>query len=256
MEVIVWHNLRQQKALFWSGSAFFGLCVLLVLAVPYNTQMSLGHNGLIHPLKLAMVSWLYLWTMALLLPLVNNGALVRGFASFAIFVLVFEQAVIMVRAYGGPWPNLYPQSQFEELLFGLPLILIAMLNLFTIGLAFSLKNQKDQLAAGFKASLFYGLLFFAISGFLGAILGAINGQHTSAETGGYGHSFLNWGLLHGDLRGAPFWGMSALQIVPMFGLYATNKIQSEAVGKRLVSLFCAVYATFWVLCLLQAPRIV
>lgn len=90
-----------------------------------------------------------------------------------------------------------------------------------------------------------GILLFVVFAFEGFVV-AFRLSHTvGAPDGGPGLPVTNWSTQYGDLRIAHFFGMHALQLIPLFGYYVARRSFQ-------VVLFSAVYLGFVAFLLMEA----
>lgn len=246
------NRLRYNQSFFWSGILFFIISVTLVTVLPFYTEEVLGINALIKPLKFSISIWIYLWSMALLLPYVENKDLVRKFTWLSIFTMLFEQTVITVQALRGTLSHFNQSNIIEGILFGLMGIFITAITIYTVVLAFSFKKQVDEIDKSLKIAIFWGLLIFVFGSFIGGAMGAINSHNVGGEMGGEGLEFINWSMHYGDLRISHFIGIHALQIIPFFGFIISKIIRHHSHRLIAINMFSLIYFLLVAFLLAQA----
>ena len=71
--------------------------------------------------------------------------------------------------------------------------------------------------AGYLWGVRLGVSLFVIASWLGFVIVANNGHTVPAPDGGPGLPFVNWSTTGGDLRIVHFFGMHAMQALPILG---------------------------------------
>ena len=219
------------------------LCGVLALT---TTGQVLGINAFIKPAKFFVSIWIFCWTMGWYTGYLQKRRAVTIYSWVIVIVMVFEMAVIVGQASRGQLSHFNVQSLSGGILFTLMGIAITTATLWTayIGyLFFRLKPVAIGLAYLWGIRL--GILIFVIYAFEGFMMAGRLAHTIGVPDGGPGLPVVNWSTRYGDLRVAHFFGMHALQLLPLFGYYLARR-------PRQVMLMAAGYFLFVTFLLIQA----
>jgi len=241
----------RNKTLAYLGTGFLVLSIILMILIPFNTNVVLGLNSLVKPLKFSISLWIYSWTMAYIVSYFKNKIIKKRLIFLIVFVMLFEQIVITIQAFRGTLSHFNVSTPVEHFLFNLMGVLITVVTGYTLYFAFKFKNQIDNLPKSKKDGLFYGLVIFVIAGFMGGLMGAILSHNIGDDMGGAGLPFLDWSTKVGDIRVAHFIGIHALQIIPLFAYTVQNKFK-EKNSINLIRIFSILYFLLVVYTFVQA----
>jgi len=163
-----------------------------------------------------------------------------------IVLFSIELILITYQAAQGKMSHFNVATATDQLIFNLMAVAITILMLHTLYVALLFFNQThfdapETLVLAIKLSLLVTVVF-AFEGFaMGALL-----KHTVGSTDGSpGLPVTNWSKHYGDLRVAHFFGMHALQIIPLIA-YLVAKTKREVV------MIAALYLVFVTYTLVQA----
>ncbi len=235
------------------GLFFLILAVFLGLYATVNTETILGINSMIKPLKFALSTWIYAWTMAYLLFYVNNQIRVKWYSILATFVMLYENAVITIQALRGKLSHFNQTELLGGILYAIMGVLIVWLTTATLIISLIFIFQKTNIISKpFALSIKIGLLLFVIFSFMGGYMSVINSHNVGGKIGEAGLTFLNWSTLFGDLRVAHFFGIHSLQVIPILGFFVSTNIKNESKASLMIWLGSIIYLGFVCFTLMQA----
>ncbi len=236
---------ERNKLLAYAGLISLLVAILLGIYAPFNSKEVLGLNSMIKPIKFCLSIWIYQWTMAYLLFYVNNQKRVKWFAYLSVFVMTFELSVIIGQAFIGGLSHFNQTASLGGILYGLMGVLIVWVTAATLVLTIRFIFQKSySIPAPFALSIKIGLFLFVVFSFFGGYMSVLNTHNIGGKMGESGLPLLNWSTLYGDLRVAHFFGIHALQVIPLAGYFITEKIQEERKAKIYVWMIALIYFAF------------
>ena len=216
---------HRDPLLFWLGAAMmlaFIVCALLSIG---DQRLVLGINPWIKPMKFLTSVTIFVWTIAWFMPetrVVSGTGLIdkRQFIRWTIFVsMIIEMAGIILQAGRGVQSHFNQATAFDIAIFTVMGTTIAF-NTFAIWvLLWIIRRDTPPQRAGYIWGIRLGVAIFLLANYQGAII-LLNNAHTvGAPDGGPGLPFVNWSTGYGDLRVAHFFGMHALQALPLLGFF-------------------------------------
>jgi hypothetical protein len=236
-----------------TGNIFLALAVFLACMSFITETQVLGINAMIKPLKFALSTWIYAWSMAYLLFYLKNQKRVRKYSILACVVMVFENAVITVQAFRGTISHFNQYELIGGIMYALMGIMIVWLTTATGVLTVRYLRQTEHTIEPAKVlSVRIGLVLFVVFSFFGGYMSVINSHNVGGEMGKVGLTFINWSTQFGDLRVAHFFGIHSLQLIPVLGFYVSNKIQNEHKSKTVIWVFSLLYVAFLCFTIMQA----
>jgi hypothetical protein len=235
---------QRNRLLANMGTLFLVVSILLSIYAPFNTVQVLGINAMLKPIKFCISIWIYAWTMAYLLYYVDNQQKVRQFSILATVTMIYENAVIIVQAFRGKLSHFNQTEIVGGILYALMGIMIFWLTTATLVLTIRFMRQKTyQINSALVLSIKIGLILFVFFSYFGGYMSAINSHNVGGKIGDAGLPLLNWSTLFGDLRVAHFFGIHSLQLIPLFGFWASKKY-SEVKAKQYIWGVAILYLSF------------
>lgn len=254
------------RPLLWTAIAMAALSLALaVLAVVAPNEIT-GRNGWFKPLKFSLSIALYTATTAWLLGLLPpRRALGRIGTGIALCMLV-EIAVITGAAALGTTSHFNVSTPEHALAYGIMAVSVLIAWVLMIVLAVAACRRDVQRGRPARRLAVQAGLALTVVGMGLAFLmtarpeqGGIAGAHAvGAPDDGPGLWFLGWSTTGGDLRIGHFFGMHALQAVPLLALLLERlaarlpRLRDEGVRNRLVGVGSAGYLGLMALVTVQA----
>ncbi|WP_437953699.1 hypothetical protein WME98_25555 [Sorangium sp. So ce296] len=225
--------LRRSPVLFTAAAVHVALLVLLLGVAPLDARLVTGLNPWIKPAKFAASIAIYLLTINWLvgdvaLPPRGRRAVVWG----TVAMVSFEMLAIVMQAARGVASHFNQSSLFDGAVFALMGIAI----LVNTGLAGYLASRfwttRPPLPAPYLWGIRLGFLLFMLACAEGGFMSEQNAHSVGVADGGPGLPIVNWSTRGGDLRAAHFFGMHALQAVPLFGAWLSARASGSASRTR------------------------
>lgn len=238
-------DLRSRNAILY----YFGwICLMatvacIVMMFMDDTKVS-GINAWIKPAKFYISTVFFAWSMGWYLYYLESPRKTISYTIMSVLVMTFELVVITWQAANGRLSHFNISSPLYLSLYNAMGVAIVTLIFWTVYICvvfFAKKNIKAPRPYIWGIRL--GLLMFIIFSLEGGIMAAQLRHTVGADDGGSGLPFVNWNGAYGDLRVAHFFGIHALQLLPLTGYFiAKNNRQLFVVAGLyfvMVSIFFA-----------------
>ena len=219
-----WYRTMQGRhpAFAMNGTAMLAVLLLCLAAMPFDGRQLGGLSVWIKPAKFAASLGLWFWTLAWLWPAIGPTARRGWLARLAVPVMLgcawFELTYIVGRGALGLPSHFATGDLFSALMFALMGLASTLLVLLVaaLGLLILLRGNPDMPALPRRAAG-WGML---LTGVLGGAAGwaiAIHGGPWVGGAPGYTGAMppFYWSREAGDLRVAHFFGMHAMQVLPL-----------------------------------------
>jgi hypothetical protein len=212
-------HLRNALLHFFGWLCLLGGIICTILTITTTAQVN-NINAFVKPAKFFYSVWIFCWTIAWLIYELQQPATINSYSIMVVVVMTIELAIITWQAANGRLSHFNTRTPLYTSLFTIMGVAISILTAWTLvmgGLFFG--KQVTHLPPGYLWGIRLGILLFVIFSFQGGMMGA-KLQHTvGAADGSSGLPILNWSKQYGDLRIAHFFGIHALQLLPLLGYY-------------------------------------
>ena len=272
-------RLRTVLARLWTGSPALttaGLLMIGALAAStvglvVDSRVITGAPAWLKPAKFAISNAIYTLTLAWIftqLPAWPRTRRITGWATA--IILVLEVVIIDLQAWRGTTSHFNVGTSLDTVLFAIMGLAIALQTLSSVAVAAALWRQHFV-----DRALGWALRFGMVITIIGACTGAfmtrptaaqleearvtgritIAGAHTvGAPDGGPGLPGTGWSVQHGDVRIPHFFGLHAMQMLPLLALTLRRRRVAGIARVRMMLVATASYATLFAILLWQALR--
>jgi len=242
-----WGQLKQRnRLLYLNGFVNLAFALLMVIFIFTDDREIKGINAWIKPLKFFLSVAVLSWTMGWILTYLQNQRIVKIYTGILLVTMIIELAAICLQSYRGTTSHFNVSTVFNGVVFAIMGIAILTFTVATAVICFLFFRQRnfnlpEKMIWAYRIGLLCFLLFSIEGGLMISFM-----KHTVGDVdGGSGLPLLNWSLNAGDLRVAHFFGMHALQLIPLVGHFL-------ATGKKQVFIFSGLYLIWVIVLFIQA----
>ena len=256
--------LRWHRPLLVLTGVMAALAVVTAAGIFFDPRVLTGAPIWVKPFKFALSLGIYGLTIAWMLSVLPRRSRVGEWAAVVIVaVAVIEEAIIVLQAARGTTSHYNEATPFDAALWkamGLSIMMLFVSHLIIAVAALRQKIQDRTIAYGMRLGLGLSLL-----GMLAAVpmviprgepeIDGVAGAHSvGVPDGGPGLPFLGWSTTGGDLRIGHFFGLHALQALPLLAFLLTRTALGDRTRARLLLVGGAAYGVLNVLLTWQALR--
>jgi hypothetical protein len=217
---------RRNPLLYWFGWLNFLAALVCIVMIQTTGTIVLGINAWIKPMKFYLSIGIFCWTMAWYLYHLQQQRAVRAYSWMSVIVFIIETVIITWQAANGRLSHFNVSTPLYGMLFTIMGIAITILALWTLWIAVLFFRQKQfDAPMGYIWGIRLGIVLFVIFSFEGGMMAGRLSHTVGAPDGSAGLPVLNWSREYGDLRIAHFFGMHALQLLPLLGYFVFRKKQ-------------------------------
>jgi hypothetical protein len=219
---------HRDPLLFFTGASMLLLLVVVTLLSISDTRSIMGLNPWIKPMKFMASITIFLWTVAWFMPETQPRPRARAIVRWTIAsAMVIEIVMITMQAWRGTTSHFNIATAFDAAVFNIMGIAIALNTAAIVLFWWIIRRDTPPRRAGYIWGIRLGVLLFLVASIEGGLIVGNNAHTVGAADGGPGLPFVNWSTEYGDLRVAHFFGMHALQALPLLGFVLDRTTRSR-----------------------------
>lgn len=209
---------HRDPLLFWTGAMMMLLLLVATLISIGDTREILGLNPWTKPMKFMVSIAIFLWTVGWFMPETAPSPRSRAIVRWTIATaMVVEIVIIVLQSARGTSSHFNHATAFDDALFGI-MGLGVVFNTLAMALFFwIIRRDTPPHRAGYIWGIRLGVAMFLLASLQGTLIVSNDAHSVPGPDGGPGLPFVNWSTTSGDLRVAHFFGMHALQALPLLG---------------------------------------
>jgi hypothetical protein len=192
-----------------------------------DSRTLLGIDIWIKPMKFAISIAIYSLTLAVIMKYVRRRGIQKLVSYMTSIGLFLELIIIIFQAAQGKKSHFNSDTTLDIVIYGLMGLIIAMVTVALIILFVHIVRNKLDLPAQSKHT--------------------VNG-----DDGGAGIFILNWSTLVGDWRVVHFFGLHALQAIPLLTLILTHHLHSPKAKTSVTWVISILYLSFVIFTFIEA----
>ena len=205
--------------LFWTGALMLlGLVVVTLLSIS-DQRLILGINPWIKPMKFLISITIFLWSIAWFMPETEPDLVRRALVRWTVAgAMVIEIVLICWQSARGTTSHFNADTPFDLAVFNIMGAAITVSSIAVVLFLWIVRRDTPSRRAGYLSGLRIGVGLFIVASMLPGFLMVANNAHSiPGLDGGAGLPFVNWSVEFGDVRVAHFFGMHAMQALPLLG---------------------------------------
>ena len=230
--------------LYWVVLIHFILTILCLAGLVIDERTLLGVNVWIKPLKFSISTGIYILTLGFLTTLYPFSKRKKNIITNIVAItLLLEIGIIIYQGARGVQSHYNVSSAFDGMLFAAMGILIAINVLIMVLFIFETVRLKLNTTKSIQWAILLGWIIVVVGSWVGGQMISQMAHNVGVADGGAGLPLVNWSTVAGDLRIAHFFGLHAIQVIPLFAFWISKKWNTSNRNQiSIVTIFGLLYA--------------
>jgi hypothetical protein len=163
---------------------------------------------------------IFLWTVAWFMPDTEPRPRARAIVRWTIATAMMAEIVcITMQAARGTTSHFNHATVFDDVVFSIMGLGVVVNTLAMLLFLAIIRRDSPPGRAGYLWGVRLGVAMFLVASLQGTMIVGNDAHSVPGPDGGPGLPFVNWSTDQGDLRTAHFFGMHAMQALPLLGFF-------------------------------------
>jgi hypothetical protein len=220
MPALVDEARRRDPLLFWVSVAHLLLLPLMLAAASFDDRLVMGINPWIKPIKFTLANAVFMLTVGWLFQHLPAGANAKRRVSRVVALTITAETVLITLQAARGTTSHFNFSSWGNA--GIQALMGLMIVVNTVAVSYAAVRfwkGGGTIPAPYLWGIRLGLLIFLLAGLEGFVMVRLHAHSVGVADGGPGLPLINWNTRGGDLRVAHFFGLHALQVLPLVGYF-------------------------------------
>ena len=242
--------------LVWMLFILVTLMTIMAILLPFDAVRIEGRPRLIKPLNFTFSMATYIVVVIMLIDYLRASFWWKTVISWGVSLcLLIAISSITLQAARGTTSHFNKDTPFDSTVTMLMDIVDPLNGVFAVVLLIFALKSRYEVSRPVQWGIVFGFLGLLLGNGYGGVMVFLGQNVVGVEPGGPGLPMVNWSTQGGDLRVAHFFGIHALQILPIVG-WLVSQLQGFGMSMRAqltqVSAVSGAYILFTVILFLQA----
>lgn len=235
---------KSSPILYWVVIIHFIFTFVCLIGLTVDDRTLMGINVWIKPLKFSISGGIYILTLGFLTTRYPFSIRKKNIITNIVAItLLLEIAIIIYQGVRGVQSHYNISNPFDGILFAAMGILIAINVVIMVLFIFETIRLKLNTTKTVQWAILLGWIIVVAGSWVGGQMISQMGHNVGIADGGAGLPFVNWSTIAGDLRIAHFFGLHAIQAIPLFALWVSKKWNVNIKNQLIiVTIFGLLYA--------------
>ena len=235
---------KSSPILYWVVIIHFIFTFVCLIGLTVDDRTLMGINVWIKPLKFSISGGIYILTLGFLTTRYPFSIRKKNIITNIVAItLLLEIAIIIYQGARGVQSHYNISNPFDGILFAAMGILIAINVVIMVLFIFETIRLKLNTTKTVQWAILLGWIIVVAGSWVGGQMISQMGHNVGIADGGAGLPFVNWSTIAGDLRIAHFFGLHAIQAIPLFALWVSKKWNVNIKNQLIiVTIFGLLYA--------------
>ncbi|MEO0339000.1 MAG: hypothetical protein AAF242_07275 [Bacteroidota bacterium] len=241
-------TIRQSSPTLYKIGMFNFLISAIALAGMFvDDRMLMGVSVWLKPFKFGISTGIYILTvgfMSTLYPFsVRKKNRINKIVSWTLLV---EILIIATQGARGVQSHYNQSNAVDGILFGLMGIFIYINVMVMVLFLVETVRLKMKVPSAVQVAIGLGWLFVLVGSWVGGQMISQMAHNVGVADGGEGLPLVNWSTVAGDLRVAHFFGIHAIQVLPLFAWFLHQKWSTTVSNRILAVVAFSLFYASWV----------